>query len=164
VGDFDSESLEIDQEVSVKRLKAEKDETDLQECIDLALELGCGDITITCASGGRVDHYLANLFLLEYIYKRGVRGRLINAQNQVFFHPGGRFVMKTNDFFKYISIVPLDEEITGVTLKGLKYPLNNATIKRYKMVSISNEPIDDAFEIAVANGRSLVILSKDSQS
>ena len=65
--------------------------------------------------------------------------------------------------FKYMSIVPLDEMLEGVTLKGVKYPLENAVMYRYKSLGISNEITDGIADVKVEKGRGLLIFSKDAR-
>ena len=70
IGDFDSGTLPADCEVI--RLKPEKDDSDLMCCAREAIRRGADTIWIACASGGRIDHFLANLFLLEYLGREGI--------------------------------------------------------------------------------------------
>ena len=61
----------------------------------------------------------------------------------------------------FLSLIPLDYELSGVTLSGVKYPLENARIFRSKTLTISNEITADLAEISVKNGSALVIVSRD---
>ena len=47
------------------RLRPEKDDTDTQGCLREVFRRGCTEATLVCATGGRIDHMLANLSLLE---------------------------------------------------------------------------------------------------
>ena len=42
--------------------------------------------------------------------------------------------------YRYLSLIPLDRTLTGVTLRGLKYPLTDARLTRGDTLSVSNEP------------------------
>ena len=46
-------------------LRPEKDDTDSQSCLREVFRRGCREATLVCATGGRIDHMLANLSLLE---------------------------------------------------------------------------------------------------
>lgn len=45
----------------------EKDDTDLRLAAQHALRLGASSIDIICAGGGRLDHFMGNLSLLEFL-------------------------------------------------------------------------------------------------
>ena len=112
-------------------------------------------------SGGRLDHFLANLCLLEYIADRGAIGILADSQNICFLHQGGEMVLDRQKEFQYISLIPLDSEIRGVTLSGMKYSLDNAVLYRKIPIGISNEAVSDRISVHVDSGRALIVYSKD---
>jgi thiamine pyrophosphokinase len=66
-------------------------------------------------------------------------------------------------FGKYISLLPLTGEVTGVTLEGFYYPLENAALRVGFPRAISNELADGAGQarITLAQGILIVIESKD---
>ena len=159
IGDFDSGTLPADCEVI--RLRPEKDDSDLMCCVREVIRRGADTIWIACASGGRIDHFLANLSLLEYLDRRGIRALFFDSRNRVRFHGGGTERLTADPAYRYVGIIPLDAELIGVTLRGLKYPLTDATVSRAQMITISNEPAAPEYMISVREGRSLVIESKD---
>ncbi|MDY4483627.1 MAG: thiamine diphosphokinase [Butyricicoccus porcorum] len=159
IGDFDSGARPDG--VEVIALRPEKDDSDLMCCTKEAIRRGADDITYACASGGRIDHFLCNLSLLEYLHSCGVHGMLCDSRNRVTFHPGGAVWYQADASYRYVGIIPLDAELIGVTLRGLKYPLTDATVSRAQMITISNEPAAPEYMISVREGRSLVIESKD---
>jgi len=142
-------------------LPAEKDVTDLQAAIDEGLKRGFGYFVIAGCTGGRFDHHYAAVCMLEYLHQNGARGELTDAYNTVFFHGGGTMRFENRPEYKYISVVPLDAALSGVTLKGLKYHLNGAPLTRSRTLGVSNEFVSQEAEITIANGRGLVIYSKD---
>lgn len=160
IGDFDSGTQPRGIETIV--LKPEKDDSDLMCCTREAIRRGAQEIIYACASGGRIDHFLSNLFLLEYLDTCGIRGVFYDSRNRVTFHAGGKKIQYFADpAYKYIGIIPLDAELNGVTLRGLKYPLTDFTVIRSRAITMSNEPIAPEYTIEVKRGRSLVIESKD---
>ena len=70
VGDFDSLSsegkiyMEKLPQTSISRLKPEKDDSDTQSAVNLAISQGAKDILILGGTGTRLDHVMANLGLL----------------------------------------------------------------------------------------------------
>ena len=130
-------------------------------CTKEALKHDPDMIVYACASGGRLDHFLSNLSLLEYVEQHNCHAVLYDAQNRVSFHGGGAKYYQKDTQYSYIGIIPLDEKLTGVTLRGLKYLLTDAVVHRSQMITISNEAVEDTYMISVEEGRSLVIESRD---
>ena len=159
IGDFDSGNAPED--IPIIRLKPEKDDSDLMCCTKEALKHDPDKIVYACASGGRLDHFLSNLSLLEYVEQHNCHAVLYDAQNRVSFHRGGAKYYRKDTQYSYVGIIPLDEKLTGVTLRGLKYLLTDAVVHRSQMITISNEAVEDTYMISVEEGRSLVIESRD---
>lgn len=157
----DCDSLSETEGTEVLRLKPEKDDTDTQSCLREVFRRGCRAATLVCATGGRIDHMLANLSLLEEAAALGGRLTVLDRQNKVVLHQGGRekFIMTAD--YRYFSLVPLDDTLTGVTIDNAKYPLQNATVHRAGMITISNEALSPAFAVTIASGRALVVFARD---
>ncbi|MBE6915431.1 MAG: thiamine diphosphokinase [Ruminococcaceae bacterium] len=160
IGDGDSCEKEFDVQES-SRLPREKDETDLYCAVQHALEHGAKTIYIAAATGGRGDHFLANLSLLEFLFEENVYAEVVDECNRFLFHSGGERKLSRDPDFPYVSIVPLDRELIGVTLKGLKYPLKDAILQRKQIISVSNEAVCDEFTVRIETGRALIVYSKD---
>lgn len=160
VADFDSSENTIECGEVIK-LTPEKDDTDTQHAALLALERGCKELILVCATGGRIDHMLSNLLLCEQVYELGGHLSVIDEQNIIMLHTGGQMKFARQELKKYISLIPLDEKLEGVTMKGLKYPLENAVLTRKKIISVSNEPVSDDILIEISSGKALVILADD---
>lgn len=160
VGDFDS-STALGEAREILRLRPEKDDTDTQSCLREAFARGCARATLVCATGGRLDHLLANLSLLEEARDYGRSCAVLDRQNLVFLHGGGCQEFTLPACYRYFSIVPLDEKLEGVTIQGAKYPLDHAVVTRKGMISISNEPISASFCIEILRGAALIIFTTD---
>ena len=82
VGDFDSTTKEeldaLKKNCKVHQLPIQKNETDSEEAIRCAMELGYDEIILYGGLGGRLDHELANLHLLLY---RDLPLTLMNEHN-----------------------------------------------------------------------------------
>lgn len=159
----DCDSLPEVEGATVIRLKPEKDDTDTQGCLREVFRRGCTEATLVCATGGRLDHELANLSLVEEAHARGGHLTVLDRQNRIVLHEGGRkkFIMPTG--YRYFSLVPLDARLTGVTIEHAKYPLQDATVTRSGMVTISNEAAAGAtVVVTIGSGRALLILSRDA--
>ena len=71
VGDFDSYTGPLPRDVPRLDLPVEKDDTDTMAAIRHAVTVGCGEIWLYCAMGGRLDHLLGNLQAAAFAVKHG---------------------------------------------------------------------------------------------
>lgn len=157
----DCDSLAETEGDEVLRLPPEKDDTDTQSCLREVLRRGCTEATLVCATGGRIDHMLANLSLLEEAHALGGHLTVLDRQNKAVLHEGGHKKFKMTENYHYFSIVPLDAVLEGVTIENVKYPLRGATVRRAGMISISNEAQQPEFSISIDKGRAIIVFSRD---
>ena len=174
LGDLDSidrKKLAPDELEHIEKIivPAIKDDTDTQLAVDTALSRGADEIYIIGGLGGRLDHTLSSVFLLEYIADRGADAVMTDGQSRVRVmktagEPVSLMIPKTFDGengFKYLSVVPLTDECEGVRISGVFYPLDGVTLKRSYSYAVSNEITSDHAEITLARGTMLVIESRD---
>lgn len=164
LGDFDSISagdFKFLKELGVEILKypVEKDMTDTELAVNLALDKGCTYIVIIGGIGSRWDHSLSNIFLLKKLLDRGIAGIIVNERNEISVIKDKIILYKEEN--AKISLLPLTEVVEGVTTKGLYYPLNNATIEMGSTWGISNEFISEIAEVSIKSGLMLVIKARD---
>lgn len=168
VGDFDSlsasgrEYLETLKFVQVKQLKPEKDDSDTQSAVDLALEMGAKEIILLGALGSRVDHVLANLGLLTMGKVRGADISILDANNYIRLISSGTELRKDELFGRFVSFFPVGGDVPGLVLEGFKYPLNG----HYLTVSdsgltVSNEIVAERAKVTFEKGSLLMIMSRD---
>ncbi len=161
LGDMDSlGECDIERSVSVIRVKAEKNETDTMLAIDYALDRGAKELFIFGGLGGRIDHGISNLFMLEYIANRGAVGILSDGQNRVRYLKDGKLSLECGDF-KYFSLLCVDKSAEGVSISNCKYPLCDAVLERERQYAVSNEFIDTPAEIEVKRGALFVVESNN---
>lgn len=167
VGDFDSvdpkvlEFFREQEQVDICVLDPVKDDTDTEYAIREAIRRGATEITIIAGTGTRLDHVLGNISLLGIGLEEGVRIELLDTHNRVRMTDHSVVLKKKTQYGKYLSLVPFSEKVTGVTLKGLKYPLSDYTMGGFNSLGISNEIVDDEASIELTSGRLLVIESRD---
>ena len=160
VGDFDScNANELCEGIEIHKHNAKKNDTDTKLAIDIAFEYGYGNIEILGGLGGRVDHLLANVFLLKYIHENGGTGKIVDEKNTILLLTDKVILEKEDNVF--VSLVPISSTLNGVTNKGLVYPLNDYTMHFGTTRGISNEFADDFAQISIDTGEALVIISKD---
>lgn len=158
VGDWDSGGAP-EPGVACSTLPVEKDLSDLQAALSLTLSRGVKEFLLCGCTGGRLDHTASNLVLLEWIAARGGNAVIVDEDNEVRYLNSTHIILPNIPAFRYLSVIPLDQEIKGVYLQGVKYPLTDATLIRGDTFSISNEPSGPQAEILVGVGRVLLIRS-----
>ena len=166
-GDFDSvasESLEhfsrIDA-VEMLRLNPIKDDTDTEFVIREAIRRGAKEITVLGATGTRLDHVLANVNLLGIGLKENVSIALVDAHNRIRMISDRLEIKKDEQFGSFVSILPVKGDAKGVTLEGMKYPLENAYVACFSSLGVSNEITAERATISVKQGVLSVIESRD---
>ena len=159
IGDWDSGGAP-ESDVPCVTLPVEKDMTDLQAAAAQALELGYGELLLCGCTGGRLDHTASNLVLLEWIRHRQGQARIVDEDNEVRLLSPGTLILEDVPSYRYLSLVPLDRTLIGVTLRGVKYPLTGATLTRGDTLSVSNEPAGGPMTFTLGAGRALLIRSQ----
>ncbi len=139
----------------------EKDYTDTQLALSVAIEKGYTDIEIIGGTGNRADHYLANLALLRKYASLGKRVAINDGKNKISYCKDGKTSVENDGKFKYFSIIPDGTGLKGVSIKGAKYPLYNADIDRDIPITVSNEIADKKCEITAKSGSFFLILCSD---
>ena len=163
IGDFDSlASADIFEniEIEIIRLSTMKDDTDMAAALREGWERGCRVFHIYGGTGGRLDHTLANIQCLADLAKRGGRGFLFDKEtvitvihNDTLLFPAG--AQGTVSLFAHSDIA------LGVTIKGFKYSLNNATLQNTYPLGVSNEFTGEPGSIAVREGTLIAVYPKN---
>lgn len=142
IGDLDSldPALRAALSASGARLQvspAQKDETDLELAVHLAVGGGAGEVAILGALGGRLDMTLANVMLLADERLAGVRVELWHADQTAWIirPPGADLPGRAGDT---ISLIPLGGPAEGVTTHNLAYPLQAETLPAGPARGVSN--------------------------
>ena len=158
IGDFDSYLGELPGGVEIIRTKPEKDDTDTMMALKLAIRRGYRRIMLVGALGGRVDHMLANISLIAFAATKGADLQIVDGHHQIFaVRDGKRRVPRSS--WRNLSVFAFDTECIGVTLRGVKYPLEGAVLTNTFALGVSNEFTEDIAEISVESGILIVVLS-----
>ena len=86
---------------------------------------------------------------------------LIDSHNRIRLLKARTILQKSQQFGKYVSLLPLTTEVTGVTLTGMKYPLQDAAFTSDNTLGVSNEIVEDEAVIDLKNGILIMIESRD---
>ena len=160
IGDMDSIGVaglaELEaHEVVLRQFPREKDETDLELALLYAAAAGATAIDILGALGGRWDHTLANVALLALPELRERRARLL-ADGQTLFLVRDSAVLE-GQAGDTVSLLPLASAAYGVTTKGLRYPLDEATLSYERARGVSNVLLDPPGHVSLREGLLLVV-------
>ena len=162
LGDFDSiGKAELPPAQEILQVPMEKDRTDTQLAVDVALEHGADCMVIIGGLSGRLDHTMSNISLLERLWRLGVRAVITDGKNRV------RYIERTSELvgrsdFKYLSLIAADKTAKGVSVDGCKYPLKNARLSRTNnALTTSNEILKNCALVSVKKGGIYIIESRD---
>lgn len=158
VGDFDSAPCPQGENLVV--LPHEKDDTDTQYAARIALERKADRVVILGGLGGtRLEHTLANLATGLWLEKQGVPTVLANEQSRVHFLLPGKALTLRRDDWKYLSLFPMEGEMTGVDIEGAYYPLKDARLTGDYPLGVSNEFAAPSVTLRCKTGSGAVILT-----
>ena len=143
------------------RLNPVKDDTDTEFVIREAIRRGATEITLLGATGTRLDHVLANIYLLGLGLEENVQIQMVDAYNRIRMISGEVVLKKAETFGKYVSFLPVAGMVKGVSLKGFKYPLENVDMQVFSSLGISNEILEEEAYIQVKEGSLILIESQD---
>ncbi len=166
VGDFDSvnasEMALIKQTAgSFKQYPVEKDETDLEIAIKLALENKPCMIYLFGVTGGRLDHTLINIQLLYQIVQAGVRGLLVDRLNQVELTYPGTYKVVHDPNYPMLSFIPFSEHIHELKLSGFYYKLVDAMLTWGQTLCLSNKLIANNGTFSYREGILLLVKGRE---
>ena len=158
IGDFDSiTDAEVLTAVSKTRILPErKDVTDTHAALDWAIQSGYDEIYIFGATGGRLDHFMAVLTLLE-LY-REVHISIIDAQNEITLLRPGSNKFKGGEY-KYFSLFAPDKAL--ISISGAEYELKDYLLLRKDPLCCSNQVKGD-FACVKTDADLILIKSKDA--
>ena len=183
VGDFDTlgeEKLahwEKIPNISVKKYNPQKDDTDMEIAVKLALQFEEGkrkargnlssrffpeQVLLIGATGTRLDHTLANISMLSQFETAGISACILDAHNRLSMHGRGFCLSKKELLGKYISFVAFTKEVSGITLKGFCYPLDGYTLRKESSRCISNEACGEELSVEFSEGELLMVESADT--
>lgn len=167
LGDFDSadqcvvKAFREQTDVRLEQFPAEKDWTDTELAVRRALEQKADRIDLVGATGSRLDHVFGNLQLLALGLESAASICLLDPHNRIRLIDQPLTLKKSEQFGDFVSLIPYGGEVCGLTLKGMKYPLDGATLTPDVSLGISNEIVDDEADISFTKGALFVMETRD---
>ena len=155
VGDFDSLGYRPDHP-NLIQLPAEKDDTDMLFAARKGLERGYRRFVLLGGVGGRLEHTLGNLQILDWLTTQGAVGYLAGEKTAATALRGGR-VTFPEGMSGPLSVLCSSGVAEGVTLEGLKYPLTDCTMTGSFPVGVSNQFTEQRARVTVKKGCLLLL-------
>lgn len=155
VGDFDSHARpETDTETIV--LPTVKDDTDTVHALKESISRGCTDFLLIGMTGRRLDHTLGNIYMLVYIYEKGLNALMVDDYSEISLV--GSSPVEIDDSLPFFSLINITGKSKGIYIENAKYPLDNAEIRYDYQYGVSNEVLPGKLaRIRVEDGLLLLI-------
>lgn len=150
IGDFDSAKGYEDVKDRIE-YPVRKNFTDGELAVSYAVEHGYEDIVLIAMTGDRLDHTIADVFLLA----KCRNGVLIDDNNEIYLLRDKLTLSGRKG--QTLSIIPVCGDADGITTEGLEYPLCNETISFSESRGISNVMTENNCTITIERGMALVI-------
>ena len=170
VGDFDSASkvtVGVYRKMAKKMhsiqfvdLDTHKDFTDTHVAIMHAIDEGATDIYISGATGTRLDHTMANIGLLKECADKGVNAYIEDDHNVITMINTSAGISRISGY-DYISFIPYGGSVSGVTLKGFEYRVEDYTFEIGDSRGVSYRITSENARIEFDEGYMIVNYSRD---
>lgn len=166
IGDFDSlgavpeeyEDMATGRRSEIIRHPTQKNETDTMLAAYFAIEKGADELYIIGGLGGRADHTLSNVFLLEALCARGVSAVYTDGENELRVVREGESARIAYGEYRYFSTLALDECV--ISVMGCAYPVDNITLTRANAYAVSNEALPCGADVICHEGKLLLVRSE----
>ena len=170
VGDFDtidSDTLAqyIDrQELYVEQHVPQKDETDTELAMHIAMAREPEKIILLGGAGGRLDHFLGNLQVLLQPMIAGIPCTMVDRWNRIQLHDRSFTLQKATQYGTYVSLIPWSSRVENLSLFGFQYPLSHVIMEQGNSLGISNEIREDEAQVCFDRGILICVESRDRKT
>ncbi len=158
IGDFDSLGYTPEGDNIIK-LNPVKDVTDMYAAAQVGIEKGFCEFVIYGATGGRIDHTLANIQLVASLSQKGCNAKLVDGKTVITAITNGS-VSFDSSYRGFISVFSHTDKCEGVTISNMKYTLKNGCITNSFPLGVSNEFIGGNSMISVEKGTAIIVFNK----
>ena len=167
IGDLDSISKKdylffLNNGSNFKKYPPIKDKTDIHLALEHAMENGFKEILLLCVFGDRLDHMLANIFLLMRAVEADINVKIVDEFHEIILICNlGRIEGNIGDI---VSLIPLTPTVSGIKLTGLKFAPKKGRLKMTETLGISNVLTKKSATITIKKGKLLLIKTNSSRS
>lgn len=164
VGDFDSAPQMLPERLKAvpkREFPSDKDRTDGELAVDIALEQGASALVLAGAFGGaRADHSFLHMTLALRLAEMGIDVILTSGaqEGRPLPHAPVEFDYVEGTLFSVLGF----SELAGLTVAGAKWPLDAVTVPFGSSLTMSNEVLRSnatggRLRIDLAQGRALLV-------
>ena len=118
------------------------------------------EIAIIGATGTRYDHAFTNIFVLDESLEAGIRCAIYDKNNKIYLADKSFEIRKDKQFGDYLSFAPMTPE-AGLSLSGVKYPLDRYTLRQGESICQSNEITEMIAKVEIFTGKLVVFETRD---
>ena len=168
IGDFDSIDSDLLKKITkicteqaclfptMIKYPTKKDKTDFELAIDYCLEKKFQEIIIFGILGDRIDHFLANIFLIAKTQTENssIKIKIIEGDKEIFVL--NKEIVVHGQIGDEISIIPVSEKLENIVTDGLEYKLDHESLSFGSTRGISNVMVKTTIKITVSSGTAVV--------
>ncbi|HEU4741396.1 MAG TPA: thiamine diphosphokinase [Meiothermus sp.] len=161
VGDFDSSPPELQNRyahVPRQVYPTGKDKTDGELALEAALARGARELLFLGALGGRTDQTLNHLNLALRLAEQGLRVRLSSGTEEAYPLLPGKLRLELAPGTR-LSVVGFSD-LEGLSLRGVRWPLEGASVKLGSSLTLSNEALGPV-GLELSNGYGAIFVYLD---
>lgn len=157
IGDMDSIKPELLKNNKSINYPPKKDKTDFELAVDYCFKNEFQEIIIFGFLGDRIDHMMANIFLLAKTLSENnsIIMKIIEGQKEIFIL--NKEIVINGKIGDEVSIIPVSEKLEGITTDGFEYQLKNEDLLSGSTRGISNVMTKASVKISAVNGTALII-------
>lgn len=157
VGDFDSappELLKAHPAIPRETYRADKAMTDGEIAVEAALKRGARHLLLAGGLGGQTDHALGHLALMLALAGRGIPVLASSGLEEAYPLCGGALTLDLPAGSR-LSVIAFTD-LSALTIRGVRWPLETASIAAGSTRTLSNEATGDV-ELRLEKGRAIVM-------
>lgn len=163
VGDLDSvssEGLAVVRERAreIIEMPTDKDVTDTEVALQVAVERGAGEIVVVSPGGGRMDHAHGVITALFHPDLATCRVQAIIGDAHVHVLHAGDAVSLARPALPVLALHAMNGVARGVTTRGLRWNLHDHDLEPWVSRGVSNEVVDETAHVALGDGALMVML------
>ncbi|MBG01735.1 MAG: thiamine diphosphokinase [Acidimicrobiaceae bacterium] len=154
IGDLDSVSHSglswaKKQKIEIKQFSTNKDKSDLELALDESRRIG-NSVFVVGSDSGRFDHVLGIIAALSSAAPFFTQSHALIGNSYLTFINENDKIYLSNG--RIVSIFALGEHADGVTLRGFKWELVDASLPSRSTLGLSNELLEQVGEATVESG------------
>lgn len=162
IGDFDSFYLSKQNFSKYKNIQCfkypnRKDLSDIELSISYAIRNKINKIVVFGILGNRIDHLIANIFLMKSITEKFPKINLIIIEGKQLLYFFTKKIYIEGKAGDLISIIPWQDSLKGIKTQGLEYILVNGSLYFGTTKGTSNVMTQSSATVSIKKGSGLLI-------